>query len=121
MNFRLPLRAGISVAVMVANLVIVGTAVAGDPEAGRIVAQAVCTTCHIVSLDQKIWPIYRLDLPTFEEIAGTKDLTESQIVAVLKGDHAAWPNSRNMPNVGLTNTQTQDVSSFILSLRPRKR
>jgi mono/diheme cytochrome c family protein len=90
-----------------------GTAMAqglpGDPEAGRELAQEVCAVCHIVSEDQLHDP--GVGAPTFFEVVDHPSVTALSLRVFLRTPHAT------MPDLMLSPDETDDIISYILTLR----
>jgi cytochrome c len=81
----------------------------GDPEAGRKLAQDVCAVCHIVSEDQLHDP--GAGAPTFFEVVAHPSVTALSLRVFLRTPHA------RMPDLMLTPDETDDIISYILTLR----
>jgi mono/diheme cytochrome c family protein len=81
----------------------------GDVAEGRRLATSWCANCHQVGPQ----PSVRASdaIPTFASIAALPSTTPMSIRAFLHTSH------RNMPNFNLSDTQIDDVSAYILSLR----
>jgi mono/diheme cytochrome c family protein len=78
-------------------------------EAGRELAQSVCSNCHVVEAD----PAKGSDqAPSFRSIAARPATTDETLHAFLLHPHG------NMPPLTLSNEQIADLSAYILSLRP---
>ena len=82
----------------------------GNAVNGRALAQQVCATCHAIQKGQVDSP--RADAPTFSVIAQVPGLTALALTVSLQGSH------RQMPDLVLSQQEINDVSAFILSLRP---
>jgi mono/diheme cytochrome c family protein len=92
-----------------AALVAAGAARAQDIPAGRHLAQASCSRCHLVDpTEQKAG---NDAAPTFASIARMPSTTAMSLAAFLSTPHA------NMPDLVLNRTEIRDVSAYILSLR----
>jgi mono/diheme cytochrome c family protein len=81
----------------------------GDQIAGAKLARDVCATCHIVSEDQLDDP--GVLAPTFFEVAADPSVTALSIRVFLRTPHA------NMPDLRLSPEETDNIISYILSLR----
>jgi mono/diheme cytochrome c family protein len=81
----------------------------GDPEAGGKLARDVCAVCHIVSDDQVHDP--DVGAPTFFEVADHPSVTALSLRVFLQTPHS------RMPNLILTPDETDDIISYILTLR----
>lgn len=82
-----------------------------DPAAGGKLALEVCAQCHFVAENQPLIP--RADAPPFDVIAAEPSVTELSLRVFLQTPH------RNMPDLLLSQKETDDVIGFILSLRPQ--
>jgi cytochrome c1 len=93
----------------------------GSAGLGLAVALNVCTSCHIVMPDQEFPPIFEgpPKPPTFSEIANRPDVTEESLRRFLSTTHSVMTLPLQMPNPELTDNQTKNVISFILSLRKK--
>ena len=74
----------------------------GDPAAGRPRAEAKCLRCH-GAMNNKA--------PAFSAVAAMPSTTARSLNVFLRTSHPT------MPNLMLTNTETEDVIAYILSLR----
>lgn len=77
-------------------------------EQGRVVADSVCSNCHLVSSEQTKAVA---DVPSFQEIADQPDQTEGNIIARI-----AIPK-HPMPVIPITKHELEDVAAYIMSLR----
>ena len=83
----------------------------GDPIAGLEFARGHCAECHYVESD---WvDLYLFEAPDFVEIAIKPAYTELALRAILQTPY------KRMPNFILSPTETDDVISYILSLRAK--
>jgi hypothetical protein len=80
----------------------------GDPKAGARLAREVCAACHVVAEDQMIDPGVG---PWFVDIAQHPGTTVLSLRAFLQTPHAT------MPNLMLTPQETDDIISYILTLK----
>jgi len=80
-----------------------------DPAAGGKLALEVCAQCHFVAESQPKIP--RADAPPFDVIAAEPSVTELSLRVFLRTPH------RNMPDLQLSQKETDDVIGFILSLK----
>ena len=80
-----------------------------DPAAGAELALEVCAQCHFVAENQPLIP--RADAPPFDQIAEEPSVTELSLRVFLRTPH------RNMPDLQLSQKETDDVIGFILSLQ----
>ena len=81
---------------------------AQDPAAGARLAREVCAVCHVVAADQPSDPGVG---PSFFEVADHPATTELSLRAFLQTPHAT------MPDLILTPEETDDVISYILTLK----
>ena len=82
----------------------------GDPVAGRKLAEAWCSTCHLVH-DGKLGTV--TGAPTFASIAANRENSGLAMRVFLRTPH------ERMPDLQLSNGETDDLIAFILS--PRRR
>lgn len=80
----------------------------GDPQAGSQLAHEVCASCHLVARDQADDPEIG---PSLVDVAQHPASTEMSLRVYLQTPHAT------MPNIMLTPEETDDVISYILSLK----
>ncbi len=83
----------------------------GDAAAGRYLAETWCSGCHRIGAVPDRGPV-RDAVPDFVAVARLPSTTASSLNAWLSTQHQA------MPDFHLTRDQIQDVSAYILSLRP---
>jgi mono/diheme cytochrome c family protein len=83
---------------------------AGDPDAGRALAQTWCSNCHVVTATQAQGA--STGAPSFRTIANDKSVTPMALSAFLQTPH------HRMPDLHLSREEIDDVSAYILSLRP---
>jgi mono/diheme cytochrome c family protein len=76
----------------------------GDPEAGARLAREVCAACHVVAEDQMVDPGIG---PWFIEVAQHP----ATLRVFLQTPHA------NMPDLVLSADETDDIISYILTLK----
>jgi hypothetical protein len=84
---------------------------------GRALAIKICTACHIVSEDQPFAPILRQPAPEFRTIANRPSTSEESLRSFLSATHVTITTPFAMPSPELTNEMTDQVISYILSLR----
>ncbi len=100
-----------------AGLVAAGAAVSGvlaqspsgDPVAGETLARQVCVACHQVEKGQ-----HGLSLegaPAFQDVADDPAVTSLALRVFLRNPH------EEMPDFILSDAETEDVVTYILSLR----
>jgi mono/diheme cytochrome c family protein len=82
----------------------------GDAAAGRQTATKLCSSCH------QVLPIFlpdKADAPSFQSIADLPSTTGISLYVFLHSNH------RNMPNLILSSTETNDLIAYILSLKKK--
>ena len=80
----------------------------GDPVAGLELARSICADCHDVEREWDAMAAFYG--PPFVDIAAQRSTTEMSLKVFLRTPH------ENMPNLILTDRQSDDVISYILSL-----
>ncbi|MEM7687009.1 MAG: cytochrome C [Pseudomonadota bacterium] len=81
----------------------------GDPVAGLEFARQICAECHYV---ERQWAdLYVHEAPSFIDVAENSDHNEMSLRVFFVTPHLT------MPNLRLTDEQTDNVISWILSLR----
>jgi mono/diheme cytochrome c family protein len=83
----------------------------GDPAAGRRLAEAWCSGCHVIGPGAS-GPASDV-VPTFPAIAGMPSTTGMSLRAFLLTPHPP------MPDIQMSRGQIDDVVTYILSLRDR--
>lgn len=84
----------------------------GDPEAGARFAQRECAGCHVVGGD---WPANpRSEAPAFEAIANEPSVTPLGLRVFLNSPH------RRMPNLILSQEETDNVIAYIIGMRSKR-
>jgi mono/diheme cytochrome c family protein len=84
----------------------------GDRDAGHALAREVCSPCH--AIDPPPHAPRLVDIaPDFQAIADTPGMTSTALRAFLLSSHP------KMPNFILSRAQSDDVVTYILSLRAR--
>ena len=81
----------------------------GDISSGRDLARTVCAECHRVEKGQKSHKLS--PAKAFQEIASNPARTALSLRVFLRTPH------RNMPNLVLTESETDNVIAYILSLK----
>jgi mono/diheme cytochrome c family protein len=81
----------------------------GDVAQGHALAIKVCSECHRVAKGQRASLIS--DAPAFQEIADASATTAMSLRIFLRTPH------RNMPNLILAESETDDIIAYILSLK----
>ncbi len=83
---------------------------AGQPQAGRVLAQQICADCHAVMRGQVRSP--NTAAPTFETIAAVPRMNATALAVALRSSH------RTMPNIMLEPDELANVAAYIMSLKP---
>jgi mono/diheme cytochrome c family protein len=97
---------GLSASLLVAGSV--PALAAGDAEAGKLLAERSCSSCHLVSPDQTT---ATTEAPPFMEIAQRSSEEIEALEAFLSAPHPP------MPPVSLTRREIGDVVAYIRSLK----
>jgi cytochrome c len=84
---------------------------------GRALAIKVCYACHIVSEDQPFAPILRQPAPEFRTIANRPGTTAESLRDFLSTTHVTISAPFAMPSPELTDQMTDQIISYIMSLR----
>ena len=93
-----------------ASLALAGVTSKPDPVRGKILAEKLCTNCHLVESAQQQQPA-NADVPSFKEIAEREDQSAGAIAArIMLPKHP-------MPQIPLTKAELADLAAYILSLR----
>ncbi|HET7191924.1 MAG TPA: cytochrome c [Pseudolabrys sp.] len=79
-----------------------------DRSAGRQVAMEICSSCHRVAAGQ-LAPIQ--NTPSFVDIANMPSTTALSLKVFLRSNH------KRMPNFIISDSDTDDVIGYILSLK----
>lgn len=101
--------AAVAIGVSVLAPTIVQGQTIADPAAGAKLALEVCAQCHFVAENQPSIP--RADAPPFDIVAADPSVTELSLRVFLQTPH------RNMPDLQLSQKETDDVIGFILNLK----
>ena len=80
----------------------------GDPDAGRRMAEDVCSACHVIAQGQA--STTDVDAPTFTDLANTPRVTALSLRVFLQTPH------QRMPDLHLDREETDDMIAYILSL-----
>ncbi len=90
---------------------------AGDAAAGKVVAIAICSSCHSIGLNDPGPAAPERRGPDFIAMAARPDLTREGIELFLKTTHARRDAPIGMPNPNLTRDQVSDVLTYLISLQ----
>jgi mono/diheme cytochrome c family protein len=80
-----------------------------DVSAGRRLAHALCTNCHVVDAGKSAPAL--TPAPSFPWIAKRHGATETSVTVWLSTSHP------RMPNILLSDTEIRQLSAYIISLR----
>ena len=92
------------------SLAVAGITSKPDPKQGKVLAEKLCTNCHLVggAVQQEH---ANADVPSFPEIANLEGQTAGAITArIMLPKHP-------MPTIPLTKAELADLAAYILSLR----
>lgn len=78
-----------------------------DPERGRALAREVCANCHVVEAGGRGTDA----VPSFQSIVARPGVTDAQLRGFIADPHP------RMPDLQLTNSQIEDIVSYLDSLR----
>lgn len=98
-----------ALAALVASSVVLAQSVPGDPVEGEILAREICATCHQV--DKARYGISLEGAPAFQDVADDPVMTSLALRVFLRSPHEV------MPDLMLSDTETDDVIAYILSLK----
>ena len=105
-NFWIPAGA---LATLVASFAVLAQSVSGDPIEGEKLAREICAACHEV--DKGRYGISLEEAPAFQEVADDASMTSLALRVFLRSPHEV------MPDLMLSETETDDVIAYILSLK----
>jgi len=88
-----------------------------DVRKGHHLAILLCTACHIAAPDQPYQPTLDPPAPSFESIAGRRDVNAESLQYFLATTHQGLDNPKGMPNPGLADFQAKAIVTYLLSLR----
>jgi mono/diheme cytochrome c family protein len=100
----------VALAVLAEQSPLLAQSLDGDPVSGRSLASTLCSTCHHVL--PMIVPD-KDDPPSFQGIADLPAITGTSLYVFLHSNH------NNMPNFILSNAESNDLISYILSLKKK--
>ena len=92
----------------------------GDPAEGHRLALRICSACHVAAADQEAVPLLKKPAPSFQQIANRPSTSAASLRNFLMTIHRTLANGTDMPNPELTDDQTRDVVSYMMSLRSEK-
>jgi cytochrome c len=103
------IRLGIVVLALGGVAPALGQTLPGDPVQGRAIAERWCASCHLVS-SRPVGPAGD-GAATFQSIADRTSTTALSLRAFLQTPHG------RMPDLNLTQAETDDLIAYVLSLR----
>jgi hypothetical protein len=95
-------------ALSAAQLAALAQPLEGNPLRGRQIATTLCSSCH------RVLPMIltdKADPPSFQSIADLPSTTGLSLNVFLHSNH------KNMPNIILSQTESDDLIAYILSLK----
>ncbi len=97
------------IVVLLGALPALAQALPGDRYAGHTLARDVCAACHFIESEDMgdSWA----DAPAFQDVADDPAITAISLRVFLGTWH------QNMPNLMLSEAETDDIIAFILSLK----
>jgi len=101
----------VSLTVVLSIMLVTTPDSSADPVAGESSAEKWCAQCHGVR-PGRLGP--NLSAPTFPELAAEPSITEYSLRALLRSPH------ETMPQITFTPDQLDDITGYILSLKPRQ-
>ena len=96
-------------AAFLAGSAVFGQSMSGDPVKGETFAREICVTCHDVEKGQH--GVSLDGAPAFQDVADDPAMTSLALRVFLRSPHEV------MPDLMLSNTETDDVIAYILSLK----
>ena len=97
--------------VLIGSLALAVAQEMGDAKAGLTYAEYVCAECHAVGSGQRRSPHERA--PSFQIVAEARGMTATALRVWFQTPHPS------MPNLMLTDQQSDDLVAYILSLKKR--
>lgn len=99
----------VALAALLSSFAVLAEPVPGDPVEGEKFAREICVTCHEVDKGQH--GISLEGAPAFQDVADDPAVTFIALRVFLRSPHEV------MPDLMLSNTETDDVIAYILSLK----
>jgi Ca2+-binding EF-hand superfamily protein/mono/diheme cytochrome c family protein len=96
-------------------------AVPENVQPGRRLADLVCSNCHVVASNQSFSPILQPPAPSFDTLAQRSSMNADWLRRFLTTTHRDTSNSAGMPNPELIDSQIEQVTAYLLSLRNQPR
>ena len=97
------------------------TAVPENVQQGRRLADLTCSNCHVVASDQSFNPILQPPAPSFDTLAQHSTMNADWLRTFLTTTHRDISNTAGMPNPQLIDSQIEQVTAYLLSLRNQPR
>jgi len=98
-------RLALIILMLVIPLSAAAESVGGNPLIGRQTAMTLCTPCHQIGETRSDGP------PSFVDIANMPSTTALSLKVFLQSNHKA------MPNLIISNSETDDLIAYILNLK----
>ena len=98
----------VAVAMLAAQFPVLAQPLDGNPASGRQIATQLCSSCH------RVLPMIlpdKADPPSFQSIADLPSTTGLSLNVFLHSNH------KNMPNIVLSQTESDDLIAYMLSLK----
>ena len=96
-------------AALVAAAPVFAQTLPGDPYEGQVLARQVCTACHSVEKGEQGASLS--GAPAFQDVADDAAVTALSLRVFFRTPH------ENMPDLVLSETETDDIIAYILSLK----
>jgi mono/diheme cytochrome c family protein len=100
------MRAGLSIALVLASVSICSPGQAADADHGAVLAKRWCAACHIVAADQTSGQDHP---PPFATIAKMPNLSAETLAQFLMDPHP------RMPDMQLSRQEASDLAAYIMS------
>ncbi len=86
-------------------------------EAGRALAQEICSACHSIGADQGVPPIMNPPAPAFRLLAQRHKLDETNLRRLLSSPHGRAAGDTKMPNPMLADYQIDTLVDYLRARR----
>jgi Ca2+-binding EF-hand superfamily protein/mono/diheme cytochrome c family protein len=97
------------------------TTVPENVQQGRRLADLICSNCHVVASDQSFSPILQPPAPSFDTLAQRSTMSADWLRTFLVTTHRDTSSPAGMPNPQLIDSQIEQVTAYLLSLRSQPR
>ena len=97
------------IAILLVGPAVLAQTAPGDAKAGERLARDVCANCHFVEQGQQ--GIFLDGAPAFQDMANDPAITALALRVLLRTPH------ETMPNLVLSEIETDDIISYILNLK----